>query len=134
MRRNPMSLLVRWASVLASPMAESPSSWRSLALFGRWALILITRGNPGDPPEPVDYRPAPRLSPEWLRRTGEKLSPEDKLYERIRRYFDAYAQHGEDMDASTAANIALRALGEAVRSGDVDLNALAELWAKKAEK
>ncbi|MGC5012571.1 hypothetical protein ACLQ2R_17545 [Streptosporangium sp. DT93] len=124
MSREPIGLLARWASLLANPDMERRSYWWLLADSKNWALILITRGKPGEPPEPPQQQPAPRMSPEWLRRTGGNLTPEELLHERIGQHLRAHVQHDTEVDVARAASIATTAAVEALAELGVDVSTL----------
>ncbi|MFC6080984.1 hypothetical protein [Sphaerisporangium aureirubrum] len=95
--------------------------WRILAGRDAWALILLTRGRPGEPPEPQPNR-APRLSPSWLRSTGADLTPEQLLHERIGQHLCAEAQHASQLGVETAASIATTAAVATLAELGIDLD------------
>lgn len=125
MSRSPIGDLAKFAATLARPEMERRSYWQPIVGFKHWALILITHGKPGEPPEKPMSAPAPRMSPEWLRRTGEDLGPEDLMYERIAARLKAHTQGDTEVDVTRAASIAVDAVFDMVRSDEIDLFALA---------
>ncbi|MFI6510074.1 hypothetical protein ACIBCT_20915 [Streptosporangium sp. NPDC050855] len=125
MSRSPIGELAKFAALLAQPEMERRSYWWPVVGFKHWALILITHGKPGELPEKPMSAPAPRMSPEWLRRTGEDLGPEDLMYERIASRLKAHTQGDTEVDVTRAASIAVDAVLDMVRSDEIDLFALA---------
>lgn len=110
-----MRELARLATILARPDMERRTRWRFLLGGDRWAVILLTRGRPGEPPEPTG--PAPlRLHPRWLAKTGKDLSGEDLLYLRV---YERLRAHGQDapVPPETAASIAAEVCAEMARNG-----------------
>lgn len=112
----PMHELAKYAAAMARPEMERRSVWHLLAGGDHWAVILIRHTRKGSPPEKPARR-APRLSPEWLRRTGAALTAEQLLHERIGQHLKAHVQNDTEVDVARAASIAT----------DAALSALAEL-------
>lgn len=106
MKRVPILSLAKLAHAWSSPEMERPVFWRTLIGRDSWALLLITKGKPGDPPARPEYGPNMRLSPEWARRTGAGLTPEELLYERIGQHLRAHVQGETEVDVARAASIA----------------------------
>ncbi|RCG31929.1 hypothetical protein DQ384_05135 [Sphaerisporangium album] len=121
--RAPMSRLAKLARILARPEMERRSYWRLLAGRDHWAVILITHGRPGEPPERQPQ--TPRIRPEFLRRTGADLTPEQLLHERIGQYLRADAQGAHQMDVAAAAAIATTAAAVTLAELGIDLTTLA---------
>lgn len=69
-RRIPIRSLAKLAGAWASPEVDRPVFWRTLIGRDSWALLLITKGEPTDPPARPERGPNMRLSSEWARRTG----------------------------------------------------------------
>lgn len=123
-RRVSIRSLAELAHAWASPEMDRPVWWRTLIGRDTWALLLITKGKPGDPPARPEFGPPPRLSPEWARRTGAGLTPEELLYERIGQHLRAHVQDETEVDVARAASIAtVAAIGMLAELG-VDLAAL----------
>lgn len=125
MRRLPIASLANLARAWTSPELERPVFWRTLIGRGSWALLLITEGKTGDPPAKPERTPNMRLSPEWARRTGADLTPDQLLYERISQHLRAHAQDKGELDITYAAAIATDAAVSALAELGVDVRALA---------
>ncbi len=124
MSGKPMHKLAKLTAMWASPEMGRPSFWRALIGRDNWALILITRGKEGDPPEKPPLAAAPRLRPEWLRRTGAGLGPEDLLCERIGQYLRVEVQGKPEVDVAHAASIATTAAVKVLAEMGVDVAGL----------
>lgn len=109
MNRIPIRSLAKLAGAWASPEMDRPVYWRTLIGRDTWALLLITKGKPGDPPARPERTPNMRLSPEWARRTGADLTPDQLLYERISQHLRAHVQGETEVDVASAASIAAEA-------------------------
>ena len=103
MNRIPIRSLAKLASAWASPEMDRPVYWRTLIGRDTWALLLITKGKPGDPPARPERTPNMRLSPDWARRTGADLTPDQLLYERISQHLRAHAQDKPELGIAHAA-------------------------------
>lgn len=126
MTRSHIASLANLARAWSSPAMERPVFWRTLIGRDSWALLLITKGREGEAPPPPARTPPPRLSPEWARRSGRDLTAEELLYERTAAWLKTYVQHEGEVDATRAAGLAVDALMDAIRSGEIDLTRLAE--------
>lgn len=124
MPRHPIRSLADLARTWASPETERPVYWRALIGRDRWALLLITNGEPGDPHPAPTHQPAPRLNPEWARRTGVDLDAEDLLYKRIGQYLRWHVQDDTEVDVARAASIATKAAVSALAELGVDVASL----------
>ncbi|MGR6922624.1 hypothetical protein ACU635_50935 [[Actinomadura] parvosata] len=124
MRRIPIRSLAKLANAWASPEVERPVWWRTLIGRDSWALLLITKGKPDDPPARPDFAPTPRLSVEWARRTGAGLTPAQLLHERISRHLRAHVQDEPEIDVAHAASIATDAAINVLAEYGVDVDAL----------
>ncbi|MEV4287395.1 hypothetical protein AB0K40_17965 [Nonomuraea bangladeshensis] len=124
MSRIPIRSLAKLAHAWASPEMERPVYWRTLIGHDTWALLLITKGKPGEPPARPDLAPTPRLSTEWARRTGADLSPDELLYERITQHLKAHVQDEPEVDVARAASIATDAAINMLSEFGIDIAAL----------
>ncbi|MGP3914354.1 hypothetical protein [Nonomuraea sp. 10N515B] len=106
MTRTPIRSLAKLATAWASPEMDRPVYWRTLIGRDTWALLLITKGKPGESPARPNQAPTPRLSVEWARRTGADLKPDALLYERISQHLRAHVQDETEVDVARAASIA----------------------------
>lgn len=106
MKRVPILSLAKLAHAWSSPEMERPVFWRTLIGRDTWALLLITKGKPGAPPARPEFGPNMRLSPEWARRTGADLTPDQLLCERIGQHLRSHAQDKTELDIAQAAAIA----------------------------
>ncbi|MEV4174010.1 hypothetical protein [Nonomuraea sp. NPDC049709] len=106
MSRVPIRSLAKLANAWASPEMDRPVYWRTLIGRDTWALLLITKGRPGEPPARPDRAPTPRLSVEWARRTGADLKPDELLYERITQHLRAHVRDEPEVNVTRAASIA----------------------------
>jgi hypothetical protein len=126
MIRHPIASLANLAHAWTSPAMERPVYWRTLIGRDTWALLLVTKGRAGETPPKPDRVPALRLSPEWARRSGRDLTAEELLYERVLAWLKTHTQRQGDVDVTQAAGLAVDAVLDAVRSGEIDLAQLAE--------
>lgn len=124
-RQLPISRLAALARMWSSPAVERPVFWRKLVGGDRWAVLLITKGRKGELSPPPDRMPAPRLNPDWARRSGRELTEEELLYERASVWVRTYADENGKADTTRAVGLAVDALMDAVRSGEIDLTRLA---------
>ncbi|WP_204061431.1 hypothetical protein [Microbispora corallina] len=94
------------AKELAQPEMERRSVWHLLAGWNNWVLVLVRHTKKGSPPEKPAGVPAVRIRPEFLRRAGVDLSPEQLIHERMGRYLRAQAQEAPQIDVDQAASVA----------------------------
>lgn len=123
MSRIPIRSLAALANAWATPTMERPVYWRTLIGRDSWALLLITKGKPGELPTPPDQVPV-RLSPDWARRTGRDLAPEELLYERITQHLKAHDHTETEVDVTRAASIATTAAIDMLTEYGIDVAAL----------
>lgn len=124
MIRHPIRSLATLVNAWASPEMERPVYWNALIRRDTWALVLITKGRPGDPPPAPTRQEAPRISPEWLRRTGAELTPEQLLHERIGQHLRHHVQREAEVDVARAASIATDAAISTLTELGIDIAAL----------
>lgn len=132
-RRIPIRSLAGLARAWSSPAMDRPVYWRTLIGRDSWALLLITKGRQGETPPAPDRMPAPRLRPEWARRAGRDLTAEELLYERALAWTRTYTGPG-GADLAGTVGLAVDALMDAIRSGELDLTELAETAAGEASR
>ncbi|MEV1245149.1 hypothetical protein [Nonomuraea sp. NPDC049750] len=119
----PIRSLAKLARAWDSPEMDRPVLWRTLIGCDSWALLLITKGKREDlPPRPESA--APRLSPEWARRTGGDLTPEQLLHERIGQHLRAEVQKDAEVDVARAVSIATDAAISMLAEFGIDVAAL----------
>jgi hypothetical protein len=107
-RGSRMSDLAKLANLLARPDRARRSVWHTLAGFDHWVIILIRHTRRGDPPErPVG---TVRISPEFLRGTGNGLTAEQLIHERVGQYLAAELGHGDELTLGSAAGAATDAV------------------------
>jgi hypothetical protein len=115
--RAPMRRLAEVAGRLARPEMVRRTYWRLLLGTDRWSVLLLTRGQLGEPPEPQGPGSI-RFHVAWLETLGENLSGEDQAFVRIRRAFEARTQsHDAPIHPGMAAAIATDVVMELVREG-----------------
>lgn len=102
----PMHDLAKLAATLARPDMKRRSVWHLLVARDHWGIILIRHAPKGTPPEKPAHGPSIRMSPEWLRRTGADLTPEQLIHERIGQHLRAHVQNEAEVDVARAASIA----------------------------
>lgn len=124
MTRQPIATLGDLAHAWASPEMERPTFWRTLIGRDNWAVLLLTKGKVGQAPPAPDRQPAPRLSPEWVRRSGGGLTAEQLLHERIGQHLRWRIQDGHEVDVAMAADIATTATIGVLAELGVDIAAL----------
>ncbi len=122
--RAPIGALARLTAILARPDAERRSYWRKVAGGKHWALMLITRGRAGEPPERPERGPQIRLNPEWLARTGKDLSGEDLLHLRILEELRAHTQDQYPLGAAEAASAAVTAVKRTLAEAGISIASL----------
>lgn len=114
-RKGPMKELGKMITILARTDMERCTYWRNLLGCDRWAIVLLTRGRQGAPPE--NPGPAPvRLNPKWLAKTGDGLRGEDLLYLRLSERLRAY-NRGRPVTPHQAASLAVQICADLVRDG-----------------
>lgn len=126
MSRLPIASLANLARAWSSPAMDRPVYWRTLIGRDSWAILLITKGRAGETPPHSGRLTAPRLRPEWARRTGRDLTAEELLYERALAWVKTYAEQDGKADTAHAVGLAVDALLDAIRSGEIDLSQLAQ--------
>ncbi|MDP4501029.1 hypothetical protein [Nonomuraea turcica] len=124
MSRHPIRSLAGLTHAWDSPEMERPVYWRTLIGRNTWALLLITKGKPGEPPPRPELAPKMRISTEWARRTGADLTPEDLLHERITQHLKAHIQDEVEIDAARAASIATDATISMLAEHGIDIATL----------